>query len=283
MKKLSPFLLCLIFTACNVQNAPVYDEETAVYEFFNADKSDSVFLERPVSATVTDGNGSATIEYKECKVALSYDVAEWPDADQMTDGDFTFQSVFGEKGEPQKYRGISAGVSLSIDWNISNCMPFVDSLTRSLSDVPMYHNKEYGFSVKLFEGWEYEKLPEGIVLKKTVSPELPKNFDDLKDAEKIPYEPFPVEIAFLAQDSPYQELSELIIEKYPGYSVEFATLGDVYGVKVGEQQEKLSINHFYFMSEDHKTLYEANIKIWNIHYNEFAATFEGIVATVKLF
>lgn len=287
MQKVFPLILSVFFlSACNapIEIGPSYDEESRIYEYASSDESESVYLEIPASATILEEMDGATLTYGDCNLWLTFDPEPWPDVHEAFKDDVTFQSLFSKAGNWVKYRGIKGNVGIEVSLNIPDCMAFVDDVANSLSDEPVFFSDNYGFSMKLLEGWKTAS-DEGnvLVMKKNIIPEKPVNFDDLKEKEQRPYLPFDVEIGVSVEENPYDDLSDLVVERYQGYSVDFMTLGSVYGVEVGDQEGENSLKSFFFMSPDGEFLYEAYINIWSIHYNEFAETFHGVVSTIELF
>lgn len=285
MQKIFPLILpALVLTACSapIEIAPSYQEDSEIYEYSVGEST--VYFEHPISATITHAAGNGLVlNYGDCELLIAADPGVWPDADEAVDGDITYQSVFSETNEWVKYRAIKANVGVQVDLNIPGCMSLVNDVTRSMNDKPVYVNNTYGFSVNLLEDWRNDRYPERIVMKRTITPEKPPDFDKIKEKEQRPFLPFDVEIGVVAQNSDYENLSELIADRFPGYTVEFVQMGDISGVMVGDQLDDNSLRRFFFLSEDNDTVYEAYINVWNIHYNEFAATFEGVVSTIQLF
>ena len=284
MKKIPLILsVSLLASACApVAVTPTYTEASEIYEYKVGDEA-KFYFEYPQSANISESADGLLVKYGDCSLLIVPDPVEWEDVDEVRMGDMRLQSVFDNEGMPVKYRGLQQGVGVEISANFDICRSLVDKLTSSLSDEPIYYNNEYNFSVKLFQGWDHERMADRIVMKRTITPEKPVEFEAMKEKEQRPFLPYVVEVGILAKENEYEDLSDFVMAEYPGYTVEFVTWGNVYGVKIGDQFEKDSLDHFYFMSENGKYFYEAYLKLWSVHYNQHAETFKGIVSTIETF
>lgn len=160
--------------------------------------------------------------------------------------------------------------------DIIPCTEVFDYMADSLTDEPRYRNG-YGFSVRLPEGYQVSDLPrgEGIILKKTVKTEDPK-------------EPtYQVIISFMGSDNlqNFQDVSELVGKKYPGYTAQFVEYDKFSGFYVDQSDNRtgLAVRHFYTLSKDETVLYEATLQLPSKHYPVHLPGFDALVASMRFY
>lgn len=144
-----------------------------------------------------------------------------------------------------------------------------------------YENNKYSFGLKEFpKDFEVEKLENdaGIIFKKWVEPPPSINLKD-------PSFNYTAEIYVMPFENieGFESISDLVGKKYAGYTFEFADYGEFNGYYVNEGVVLNAVSHFYSMSKDGETIYEAYLKAPSKYYAAQKETFENMVRNMVIF
>lgn len=141
----------------------------------------------------------------------------------------------------------------------------------------IYVNYKFKFKVQLlptFQDIEYLPDDMGMFMRHDASAEVYE-----KQAKRMDY--YSVEIGITALENFLEEsdLSNYVLDKYPGYSMEFFGSGLFIDERDGEQ----AVRHYFLMSSDKKYIHEAYLKVPAFHYTLHKGGFDDFVKTIELF
>lgn len=141
----------------------------------------------------------------------------------------------------------------------------------------IYVNYKFKFKVGILPNFaKVEYLPDdmGMFMRHDASAEVYE-----KQAKRMDY--YTVEIGVTAFENILGEsdLSRYVLDKYPGFSMEF--FGS--GIFIDERDGDQAIRHYFLMNSDKSYIYEAYLKVPAFHYALHKSGFDDFVKTIQFF
>lgn len=297
MKKILLLALVFLVSCTSVVKNAYFGKEMEVYRVEYSGQE--YFFYYPVSAIVDENS----VVLDECKVVYEFEFKKATDPELLVDGGIeealgvevewrrdaeqTYQSWYKE-GRMVSYvatfdiddpEGMEDMVFLfyveSEESAVLTCTDFVNELIDSFTDDLIYQNNRFDFSVNLPEGFKVEYLPgdEGIMVSKW--------FDGInRDGEEYSYQ---FEMAIFGAENflDWKDETELISQKYAGYTIDFVDFESVSGVFVDEGGVDAK-RHFFMIDEGDRYVYEAYMRTPSFHFTEHQEKFTDFVKSIKL-
>ncbi len=273
MKKAIIFLISLFLLAGCTPSAGTVSG-TLKYTFYQIPELPGMSFRHPVEALVLEETVPKAVSFDGCKVYFGKEYVkneEGFELKEKEDDQFNFKAFYKDD-EIVKYLAILKGQDFGfwIEEKVEACLDFMDSVTDSFTDKPIYYNERFGFQVELLPDFKVENLGdgEGVVMRKGY---------EVQRTEEVQQKQFVVEIgAFGAENVlKYSTLADFLADKYTGYTMEFFQDG----VFVDESLSKSeAVTHYFILRED--TIYEAYMRISSADYNLYKDAFRNFAATL---
>lgn len=275
MKKAIIFLIfSFLLAGCTPSAGTV--SETQKYTFYQIPELSGMSFRHPVEALVLEDALPKAVSFDGCKVYFGKEYLKDESGFELKEKEndkFNFKAFYKED-EIVHYLAVLKGQDFGfwVDEKVEVCLDFMDSITDSFTDKPLYYNERFGFQVEMLPDFKVENLGdgEGIMMKKT------HKIEATKEEEKSE---FVVEIgAFGAENVlKYATLPDFLADKYTGYTMEFFQNG----VFVDESLSKSeAIRHYFILREE--TIYEAYMRIPSAKYNLYKDTFTNFAGTLAV-
>ncbi len=140
----------------------------------------------------------------------------------------------------------------SVVENFEFCDDLAQKMQESFTDKLFFVSDKYHFSIVLRSDFETRFIEEeqGVVMDK-------------------PFSDYSMEIKISAQDNimGFVDLGDLLDNRYPGFSYDFASYETFSGVFVDESIDTFAYRHFFVLSDNKDIIYEAVMKIPSMKYS----------------
>ncbi len=273
MKKAIIFLIfSFLLAGCTPYEGTVSGAQK--YTFYQISELKGMSFRHPVGALVLEDASPKAVSFDGCKVYFGKEYMKEEqgfEIKEKEDDQFNFRAFYKDD-EIVRYVAVLKGQDFAfwIDEKVEACLDFMDGVTDSFTDKPIYYNERFGFQVELLPDFKVENLGdgEGIMMRKGY---------EIEPTEAIQQKQFVVEIgAFGAENVlKYPTLADFLADKYTGYTMEFFQDG----VFVDESLSKSeAVTHYFILRED--TIYEAYMRISSADYNLYKDAFRNFAATL---
>lgn len=288
-KRLLILTVIFLFVACDNQN-DVKEQHVAVktnlYKIENLVPNKTFYFEYPASALIYADSEVNTISYQGCSAnfsnVFSFDVKKLGEIQLKSD---TSEAKFFDEylsGKNSVLYKANVNNPEYYFWlydqgkDVKKCREFLLNLANSFTDKLMYRNTRYNFKAAILPNFEVQYLlnEEGITMKRLAEALI-------KVKQEMVVDKYEVEITMHAFENvgEYKDLSEYLVKNYNTFSKEF----DGNGVYVNQNIESNAVSHYLKMSVDGKVIYEAILKVPNIHYNIHKQGYENFIRTIEIF